>query len=288
MQVEIKAGVENIFAQKAIFPGLANRDFKPVYGNWIFRTDVNIALCRAHCIAADCHGLHDAVRIPLQNGTVHKRAGIALVRIADDVFLIRLVHGGQLPLAAGRESAAAAPAQAGILNHLDDLLRGVFRQALCQRLIAVIGDVFVDIFRVDDTAVAQRDALLLFIEISGFDALDNIVMDGIIIQQALDDAPFEQMLLHDLGDVLYLNFTVEAAFRIDDHDGAERAQAMAARLDDLDLFAEAFLRDLLLQSLDNRGRVCGGTAGTAANEYMGTIHCFSSSLIWRLRQRYIL
>ena len=106
-------------------------------------------------------------------------------------------------------------------------------------------------------------------------------MDGIIIQQALDDAALEQVLLDNFGYVLNLYLAIKAALGVDDHDRAECAQAMAAGLDDLDLVCEALLRNLRFQRLNDCGGVCGGTAGTAANQYMGTIHCFSSLLIWR-------
>ena len=166
MKVKIEAGIEDVFAQQAVFLGLLDGDFQAVDRNRILRAHINIAFRRADGITADCHSFHDTVRIAFQRGAIHKCAGVALVRVADDIFLIRLVHGGQLPLAAGWEAAAAAAAQPGILNHLNDLLRRVFCQALCKRLIAVVGDVFIDILRVDHAAVTQRHALLLFIEIS--------------------------------------------------------------------------------------------------------------------------
>ena len=106
-------------------------------------------------------------------------------------------------------------------------------------------------------------------------------MDGVIIQQTLDDTALEQVLFHNFGHVLNLYLAVKAALRVDDHDRAECTQAVAPCLDHLDFICEALLRNLRFQRLNDRGGVCGGTAGTAANQYMGTIHCFSSLLIWR-------
>ena len=45
------------------------------------------------------------VRIAFQYGAVHERAGVALVGVAADVFLIRLRSGGKFPLHAGGEAA---------------------------------------------------------------------------------------------------------------------------------------------------------------------------------------
>ena len=106
-------------------------------------------------------------------------------------------------------------------------------------------------------------------------------MDGVIIQQTLDDTALEQVLFHNFGHVLNLYLAVKAALRVDDHDRAECAEAEAARTDDIDLLIEAFRGNFLFQTLDNQLTVRGGTSRTAANQYMGTIHCFSSLLIWR-------
>ena len=64
---------------------------------------------------------------------------------------------GELPLEAGGEAGAAAAAQAVRSTSLDDLLRGHLGQHLGQRLVAVAGDVLLDLERVDDAGVAQDD-----------------------------------------------------------------------------------------------------------------------------------
>ena len=74
-----------------------------------------------------------------------------------------------------------------------------------QRLIAVVGDVFVDVLRVDHAAVTQRDALLLFIEIGVDSRLVTISSCTVSsIQKTLDDTALEQVLCHDFGHVLGL------------------------------------------------------------------------------------
>ena len=61
-------------------------------------------------------------------------------------------------------TAAAAPAQAAVLDGLDDLIGGHPRQHTAQCLVAIHGYVFINILGVDDTAVAQGHAVLLFVE----------------------------------------------------------------------------------------------------------------------------
>jgi hypothetical protein len=53
---------------------------------------------------------------------VLERARLALVGVAGDVARLDLLVD-ELPLQAGREARAAAPAQTGRLHHLDDVVR---------------------------------------------------------------------------------------------------------------------------------------------------------------------
>ena len=178
--------------------------------------------------------------IALQNGTVHERARIAFVGVAAHIFLVGLVAGGQAPLHTGGEAGASAAAEAGILDHLDDLLGSHLGQNLAQRGVAVLGYVLVDVLRVDDAAVPQGDSSLLCVEgrlVQGFDGV--ILLHGLLIQQALDDSSLQQMLFHDLRNVLYLHHAVEGALRIYDHNRAQGAQAEAAGADHVDFVFQA-------------------------------------------------
>ena len=114
--------------------------------------------------------------VALQHGTVHKGAGVALIGVAADIFHIALTLPGKEPLLAGGEAAAAAPAQSAVLDGLNDLIGGHLGQHAAQRLVAVHGDVFIDIFGVDDAAVAQRHTLLLFIEFGVVEVLDGLII----------------------------------------------------------------------------------------------------------------
>ena len=59
------------------------------------------------------------MRIALDHGAVHERARVALVGVADQVFLLAGRGAGELPLLAGGEAAAAAAAQSalGLVHH---------------------------------------------------------------------------------------------------------------------------------------------------------------------------
>ena len=255
MQIEIETGTEDVLAQQTVLSGLIDRDLQARHGDRILRTDIDVALGRADGVARDGHRLDDAVRVAFQHGAVHERTGIALVRVADDVFLRCLVRGAQRPLAAGGEPAAAAPAQAGIGDLLDDVLGRHLGQHLAEGGIAVHRDVFLDALGIDHAAVAQHHAVLRFVEcgiIKGNVALHRLVGAGVVIHQPLHDAALEQMLVHDLVDVLRLDAAVERAVRMHDDHGAERAQTEAAGLDDLDLVLQPACRDAVGERLLDR------------------------------------
>src|SRR5208337_850594 len=100
------------------------------------------------------------MRIALDLVAVHKGAGITLIGIADDVFGVPLGLGQKIPLIAGEEAGAAASAQTGSLDLFDHALRAPIDQHLVVGLVATHGDVFLDVGRIDNPAVAQNDLLL--------------------------------------------------------------------------------------------------------------------------------
>ena len=127
------------------------------------------------------------------------------------------------------------------------------KQALFQRLIAVKGQVFIDIFRRDQAAVAQRDTRLVLIK-------GHLVKRKIhsrlrllvMMQQALDHAALQKVLGDDLLNIAGGDTGIKSALRVDDHDRAGLAQAEAAGADGLDLFIKAVLDQLFFQQLQQR------------------------------------
>ena len=62
------------------------------------------------------------VRVVAQDFAVVAGARLALVRIADQVFLARRVAGHEAPLKTSRETGAATTTQAGCLDDVDNLV----------------------------------------------------------------------------------------------------------------------------------------------------------------------
>ena len=114
LDIKIKAGVKDIFAQQTQRPGLLDGNLQPLHGDGVLSADVDIALLCPDGIPRDGHGLDDTVGVALQNGPVHKRAGVSLVGIAADVFDLAGARLGKAPFTPCREAAAAAASQAGV------------------------------------------------------------------------------------------------------------------------------------------------------------------------------
>ena len=100
------------------------------------------------------------MRHTLHQRTVHERAGVALVGVADQNLLVRLLGGEKAPLVAGREAAASAAAQPGAL-HFVHHFGGGHRERLLQPPVAAVGDVVLVTGRVDPSGERQHlDQLL--------------------------------------------------------------------------------------------------------------------------------
>ena len=108
----------------------------------------------------DRHALDQGEGIAFHDHAVGERAGVALVGIADDVFLRRLGGHHGLPLDARREARAAAAPKAGIGDRLDDGGRGHLER-LAQALQTAMRFVVLERQRIGDAAAGKCEPLLL-------------------------------------------------------------------------------------------------------------------------------
>ena len=267
IEIEIKARIKDIFAEQAVFTRLFDRDSQALHRDRVFRTHIDVTLIGTDRICRDRHCLDDRMRIAFENGAVHERAGVALVGVAADVFLFADGILCKLPFPARREARAAAAAKPGFGDHIDDVLRRHFREYFAERFVTVIRDVFLDLFGVDHAAVAQRHAVLLFIEIGVVERLDAAVFGNrFLIKKAGHDAPFDDVLIDDFIDVFHFYLRIERAFGIDDHDRAKCTEPEAARFGYVHFIFKPFFADTLDKCIVNFHRIAGSTARTAADK----------------------
>ena len=144
-----------------------------------------------------------------------------------------------------------------------------------QSEIALSADILVDILRVDQAAVAECNTVLLCVEcgfVEGFDmilTLDN----GLVIEELLDGAAADEMLVHDARDHVHADMGIERAFRINDHDRDALAKAEASGADDKDLLGQALFLEQSLKLIGHLHGTGRGTSGTAAHQDMLFIFC---------------
>ena len=234
VHMEGEVGAEDVVTQQSPFLQLGNGVAQPCHGHGVFRADVDVAVFRTDGVSGDHHALDELEGVAFHNGAVHKRAGVALVAVADHIAHGLLLTGDLLPLPSGGEAAAAAAAQAGAVHFVDDLVPGHGEHGLLQRVKAAGGQILVQGFGVELAAVFQNNPGLLRDE-GNFIGL-NVDLFALLVEQALDDLVAQNALFHDLGAVLGLNLYVlnDLVALLDTHQRAKLAESLTARLLDAD------------------------------------------------------
>ena len=98
--------------------------------------DVDVAALGPDGVRRDGAALDELVRRPAHDLAVLEGAGLRLVGVADEVVRLAVVLRHEGPLEAGREAGAAAPAQARLLDLLDDRRRASSPSALRSACVA--------------------------------------------------------------------------------------------------------------------------------------------------------
>ncbi len=163
------ARAEDIGAEQADPARLVDRRRKRGVGVRIFRADIDETLRRASGDRGDGHAFDQRERVAFHQHAVGEGAAVAFVGVADDVFLVRFDARHRAPFDAGRKARAAATAQAGGEDLLDDRARAQGDCAL------------------DDAAAREQQALLV-LEIRQF--LDRAERLG--MRPAAQEARLEQ------------------------------------------------------------------------------------------------
>ena len=105
------------------------------------------------------HALEQPVRVALDHRAVHERARVALVGVADQVFLLGAACRGRtchfLPVGKPPPPRPRSPLASTVVA---DLLGRLPRERAGEGPVAAAGDVFVDARRVDEAAVGQHPA----------------------------------------------------------------------------------------------------------------------------------
>ena len=244
--VEIEVRAEDVLAEEAVLTGLVDSDLQAVDGQRVLSADIDQTDGGADTETADGHSLDDGVRVAFQDGTIHESAGVTLVSVADDVFLVGSVLGAELPFQTSGEASTATAAETGFLDKVDGGGGVVLFENAGQCLVTITCDVFVNVFGIDETAVTQGDTHLFLVEAHVLGVGDVLLVLGVLIEQALHLTAFDDVLVDDFEGVFGLHLGVEGVVGKNLHDGAFLAEAEATGGHDLNIVGKV----LFLQNLD--------------------------------------
>ena len=132
--------------------------------------------------------------------------------------------------------------------------------------ITFVGDVFFDALGIEQTAVTQRDTLLLGVEGHLGVVLNALFQQGFGEKKTLDQLFADDVAFDDLFGIFGSDLNVENVVRHDLDDGALSAETEAAGLDDADVVLKTVFFDVLVQIVHQLLSVGGMAAGTAAAE----------------------
>src|SRR5262245_15921254 len=105
--MEALAATQYVFAEVARLVGLIDRQIQNLVGVRVFRTQIDVTLSGADGDSSDGHALDENERVALHEHAIGKGARIALVRIANDIPLVRWRVEGGFPFDPGWERSAA-------------------------------------------------------------------------------------------------------------------------------------------------------------------------------------
>jgi len=257
---------------------LSNGQLQPLNGKGILGADIDVALPGIHSVGRDHHALDHPVGVAFHDAAIHKRAGVALVAVADHIAH-RLLLGSHLaPLLPRREACAAPAPEPGIRHGLDHRLGRHFKQRLFKALVGTGRQRGLDALGVDMAAVFQHQTGLLGIE--GDLLLRGIDLLPLMIHEPLHPLPLQDGLFKNLLTVALLHLQVEVAVRLNPHQGTHFAEAVAAAFVDADLPRGFGMGDFradfhlyvrlsgrqFLHALIQSGGAAGKAAGAAADE----------------------
>ena len=154
--VQVVARAVDVLAQVAGGAGLLDRRLEDPVGPDILETKVDVGGARPGGEARDQDALEQLVGIPLHQEAVVEGRRLALVGVdAHERFFPIL--GKKRPLQAAREAGAAAAAELGILDQVDDRVGRHGGEGLAGRLVAAARFINLQRMAVGDVPVAAQD-----------------------------------------------------------------------------------------------------------------------------------
>src|SRR6056297_742368 len=271
--VKAEIASEYVFSQKAEFTGLPYYYVKSFDCKRIFRPDVYYSFSCSYGVSPYGHGLEHAVGISLEYAPVHEGPGVALVCVAQYIFLVALYSLCEFPFEACRETASSAAPETGYLNSGYQFVPGHFSQNLAQGHVSFVCNVLLYLLGVNKPAVPQGYAELFLVKAHFSAFFDLLIVRGICEKEPADPAPLDHMLFDYLPDIPGRYTNIKNIVRMNLYNGALLAKAKASRLHHLDLLVILVLGKNLSESLDYHIAFRSSAARPAAYKDVHSILC---------------
>jgi len=155
------------------------------------------------------------MRVAFEDFTVHERAGVALICVANHVFGCVWSLAGKFPFQTGGEASATTPTKFGVEDGLDHRFRGHFTEDLCQGLVTINCDVVLNISRIDLADVFKDDANFLVFGLAEFFVGDIPHLSFVL----LEFAALDEMFHHDWTDSCWGQLDVMTTFGVNQNIG---------------------------------------------------------------------
>ena len=162
---EVEAGAEDVLAKEPVGLGFGDGLLQDFRAEREFATDVEVGQMHIEREGGDDHPFDQLVRILVDDVAVFERAGLGFVGVADEIDRLGLAGADEPPFDAARETRAAASAQGGGFDFVDDVA-GSHRDGFFEIVIPAVAQVASDVRRVA-FAVDVREDDSLFARVWG-------------------------------------------------------------------------------------------------------------------------
>ena len=231
-QVQLVIGAHDVLAQNARCVRIVNGMLDMLARQGVFVANVEHAHLGANGQCANDHALDNGMGASLHGGAVHKRARVAFVAVAHDVFRRDVVACRAAPLPPRGEARATLTAQTALF-HLGDNLVGRHGQGLLQTFIATRCKVLIQAEWIDDAHILQHHFMLQAVE--GVVGLMLVAFPLLIaIQKLLYRIAFKRS--DDIGSIRWLHLVIHGVARHQAHQRSLLAFARTTRAAHLKLY----------------------------------------------------
>ena len=160
IDVEVKAGAEDVFSEKTFGAGFLDGVPNDLGRFGEFAADVDVGEVDIRGEGGYSEAFDELVRVLVKDVAVLECARLGFVAVDDDVVVLAVFVFDEAPLGTGGEARSATATQVSGFHHVDDLT-GLHGDGFFQGLVATVGDVGLDVGRVAGFAdVSENDAAL--------------------------------------------------------------------------------------------------------------------------------